>query len=265
MNFKYLLGTIISIPLLPLLYFQGKNMRKRIPKLPEAKQPAGVVNNHFNETINLLSIGESTIAGVGVEYHQNGFTGALAETLSKKLKRNVQWKVYAKSGYTVKHVCTKIIPKIKERSFDMIVIGMGGNDAFTLNSPKKWISDIDRLVNLLQNNYPATPIFFTNMPPIKEFPAFTKSIRFVIGNLVEILGQELHSFTKNKEAVFYCNEMISLKKWNEKNSLESNNASIYFSDGMHPSELTYRIWGEEMGEFIYEKFVRKERKQKIPS
>jgi len=29
---------------------------------------------------------------------------------------------------------------------------------------------------------------------------------------------------------------------------------------MHPSELTYRIWGEEMGNFIYEKFVRKERK-----
>ena len=253
MNFRYLLGTIISIPLLPLLYFQGKNMRKRIPKLPEAKQPAGIVNKHFNETINLLSIGESTIAGVGVEYHQNGFTGALAETLSKKLKRNVQWKVYAKSGYTVKHVCTKIIPKIKERSFDMIVIGMGGNDAFTLNSPKKWISDIDRLVHLLQINYPATPIFFTNMPPIKEFPAFTKSIQFVIGNLVEILGKELQNFTKNKEAVFYCNDSITLQKWSEKNSLGSDNPSIYFSDGMHPSELTYRIWGEEMGEFISKK------------
>ena len=263
--FRYFLGAIISIPLLPLLYFQGKNIRKRIPKLPEAKNPEGSVNTHFNETLHLLTIGESTIAGVGADFHQNGFTGALAETLSNRLKKHIQWKVYAKSGYTVKHLCTKIIPKIKERSFDMIVIGMGGNDAFTLNSPKKWISDIDRLVHLLQINYPATPIFFTNMPPIKEFPAFTKSIQFVIGNLVEILGKELQNFTKNKEAVFYFNEIITLEKWSKKNSLSSDNASIYFSDGMHPSELTYRIWGEEMGNFIYEKFVRKERKQKIPS
>ncbi len=256
MNFRYLLGTIISIPLLPLLYVQGKNIRKKIPKLPEAKQPAGIVNNHFNETINLLTIGESTIAGVGVEYHQNGFTGALAETLSKNLKQNIQWKVYARSGYTVKQVCTKIIPKIEERSFDMIVVGMGGNDAFTLNSPKEWISDIDRLVKLLQINYPKTPIFFTNMPPIKEFPAFTKSIRFVIGNLVEILGKQLQAYTNRREAVYYCNEIISLKKWNKKNSLGSDNASLYFSDGMHPSELTYRIWGEEMGAFICKKYKK---------
>ena len=257
MNFRYFLGAIIAIPWLPLLYFQGKNIRKKIPKLPEAKEPNGFVNNHFNKTLSLLSIGESTIAGVGVDFHQNGFTGALSETLSTILKRNIQWKVYAKSGYTVKQVCSKIIPKIKESSYDMIVIGMGGNDAFTLNSPKKWISDINRLVNLLQKKYPKTPIFFTNMPPIKEFPAFPKSIQLVIGNLVEILGKELQAFTNNREAVFYFNDIITLKKWTEKKSLGSYNASIYFSDGVHPSELTYRIWGEEMGEFICKNYKKR--------
>ena len=248
---KYILGTVISLPLLPVLYFQGKNIRKKVPKLPEAKEPKGVVHGNFSTTLNILSIGESTIAGVGVDFHKNGFTGALATTLSSKLKKNINWRVYARSGYTLDRVCKKIIPKIEETSTDIIVVGMGGNDAFTLNSPKKWNLAIEELIALLNSKFPGTPIFFTNMPPIKEFPAFTKSIKFVIGNLVEILGEALELNIKDKKNVFYYDEVITLKKWSKKHTLPNNNSKIYFSDGVHPSELTYKIWGKEMGLFIH--------------
>lgn len=250
---RYFFGTIVSIPLLPFLYFQGKNIRKKTPKLPEAKEPKGLVNGNFNKTLNILSIGESTIAGVGVDYHKNGFTGALANTLSSELKANINWRVYARSGYTVAKVSEKIVSKIEETKTDFIVIGMGGNDAFTLNSPKKWRKNIENLISLLQNKFPETPIFFTSMPPIKEFPAFTKPIKFVIGNLVEILGENLYNLIKNKRNVYYYHKIITLKKWSEKHNLPNNNSKIYFSDGVHPSELTYKVWGKEMGEFIVSK------------
>jgi len=250
MNLKYILGSLISLPLLPLLYFQGRKIRKKVPRLPEAKEPKGFVNGDFKKTLEIVCIGESTFAGVGVEYHKNGFAGSLANTLSTKLKSNINWRVYAKSGYTVKQVCEKIIPTIEETAIDIIVIGMGGNDAFTLNSPKKWISDIDDLVNSIQSKFPNTPIYFANMPPIKEFPAFTKSIKFVIGNLVEILGKELKKFTDNKSNVYYNNEIVTLKKWSKRHSLPTDNSKLYFSDGVHPSKLTYHVWGEEMGDFI---------------
>ena len=130
---------------------------------------------------------------------------------------------------------------------------MGGNDAFTLNSPKKWADSIENLINLLQNKFPSTPLFFTNMPPIKEFPASTKPIKFVIGNLVEILGERLQDVTQDRKNVFYYNEIITLKKWSKKHSLPKNNSKVYFSDGVHPSELTYKVWGEEMANFITKK------------
>lgn len=250
---KYILGAIASIPLLPILYLQGKNIRKKVPKLPEAKEPKGLINGHFNKTLQVLSIGESTIAGVGVDFHKNGFTGSLANTLSINLKSNINWRVYARSGYTVAQVSKKIIPKIEERSTDIIVIGMGGNDAFTLNSPQKWANDIENLITLLQNKFPGIPLFFTNMPPIKEFPAFTKPIKFVIGNLVEILGERLQTIIENKKNVFYYSEVITLENWSKKHSLSNNSSKIYFSDGVHPSELTYKVWGEEMAHFITKK------------
>lgn len=248
---KYFLGLFISFPLLPFLYFQGKHIRKKVPKLPEAAVPKGLVNGKFKTTLKLLVIGESTIAGVGVKEHKDGFTGALAETLSKVFQRNIKWRVYARSGYTAKQLCTKIIPKIEETTADLIVIGIGGNDAFTLNSPKKWSDALENLINLLQVKFPETPIFFTNMPPIKEFPAFTKSIKFVIGNLVEILGERLHTSIEKKANVYYNAEVITLKEWSIRNNLNAENTSVYFSDGVHPSELTYQVWGKEMGTFIF--------------
>ncbi|WP_158840837.1 SGNH/GDSL hydrolase family protein [Polaribacter sp. L3A8] len=250
---KYFLGSIVSLPLLPLLYFQGKSIRKKVPTLPEAKEPTGFVNGNFNKTLSILSIGESTIAGVGVDYHQNGFTGALANTLSAELDANINWRVYARSGYTVNRVCKKIIPKIEETTTDIIIIGMGGNDAFTLNSPKKWHKTIEELIYLVQDKFPETPIFFTNMPPIKEFPAFTTVIKFVIGNLVEIFGERLHTLTKNKKNVFYYNEVITLEQWSKKHALPNDDTKIYFSDGVHPSALTYKIWGKEMALYIKSK------------
>jgi lysophospholipase L1-like esterase len=91
------------------------------------------------------------------------------------------------------------------------------------------------------------------MPPIKEFPAFTKPIKFVIGNLVEVLGAHLHLLINNKSNVYYSNEVITLKEWSQRNALPINDAKIYFSDGVHPSELTYNVWGKEMGLFIKSK------------
>lgn len=253
---KYFFGAVISLPLLPIMYFQGKTIRKKVPSLPEAKEPSGFINGDFNKTLNVLTIGESTIAGVGVNKHKNGFTGALARQLSNNFKSNIDWRVYARSGYTAKLVAKKIISKIEENKADIIVIGLGGNDAFTLNSPKKWISDIENLINLVQNKFPETPIYFTNMPPIKEFPAFTKTIKFVIGNLVEILGKRLYYLIKAKENVFYNDEIVTLKTWSKRNRLPQNNSKIYFSDGVHPSELTYKVWGKEMGDFIYKNYKK---------
>jgi lysophospholipase L1-like esterase len=247
---KYTVGLILSLPLFPFLYFQGKEIRKKVPKLPEASKPKGVANGPSEYPLQLLVLGESTIAGVGVKEHKDGFTGALANTLSKTLRCAINWRVYARSGYTAKQLCTKIIPKIEETTADLIVIGIGGNDAFTLNTPKKWSTDIENLINLLQDKFPKTPIFFTNMPPIKEFPAFTKAIKFVIGNLVEVLGKQLQIIAEEKANVYYNAEVITLQAWSKRNKISESNSKIYFSDGVHPSKLTYQVWGKEMATFI---------------
>jgi lysophospholipase L1-like esterase len=247
MNLRYIIGAVISLPLLPVMYFQGKRIKARIPDLPEATGKKGTVftESNKNKSLRIIAVGESTIAGVGVKTNDEGFAGALATYISEFFKANVHWEVYARSGYTAENVHQIIIPRISSTVADMIVIGLGGNDAFKLNTPGKWRKEITILIDKLRIKYPTALIVFCNMPPIKEFPAFTPLIRFTIGNLVEIFGEELHNLTQDYDRVFYSNKVIKLDEWMVK--LGNNvSRSDFFSDGVHPSKLTYVNWAKDL-------------------
>lgn len=249
MNIKYILWSIITIPLLPLMYLQGEKIKARVPRLPEAKGVNGFCSVSSKKTLRILTIGESTIAGVGVETHQEGFTGALAFELATKLKTNIDWKVYAKSGYTARRVQEKIIDLITEKSIDFVVIGLGGNDAFELNTPRKWNKDVRELIKSIRLKFKGVPIVFINMPPIKDFPAFTSLIKFTIGNLVTILGKEVEKIVKDFENVYYYTRNVSCVDLIERFNLKIEPDDC-FSDGVHPSKKTYQIWAKDVSNFI---------------
>lgn len=252
MSLRYLLGSLVALPLLPMLYFQGKRIRASVPELPEAIEPQGIITNQGKTKLNLVCLGESTMAGVGVKFHQEGFVGTMAKELAVLQDAEVYWRVYARSGYTAERVAQKLVPKLSEEKPDLIVIGLGGNDAFTLNRPWKWRRQMENLIEQLQRQFQDIPIFLTNMPPIKEFPAFTKLIKFVIGNLVEILGQELTKIAHQKHLVYYNAEIITIKSWTKKWKVDRP-VNDFFSDGVHPSKLTYQVWAKDMAGFINEK------------
>ncbi len=248
MNPKYILGALISIPLLPVLYWQGQNIRKKVPSLPDAKGTTGKVQRNFDRTLKVICIGESTIAGVGVATHEEGFTGSFARELSTQLSVDVDWKVFAKSGITAKGVAQTLIPKITQEKPDLIVIGLGGNDAFKLNRPRRWRADIQSLLNAIRKHFPEVPITFTNMPPIKNFPAFPSLIKFTIGGLGEILGDELSAILPQHK-VYFNADKITFENWLGKLP-KGKKTEDFFSDGVHPSKLTYQIWGKDFAQYI---------------
>lgn len=247
MNLKYIVGGMISAPLLPLMYMQGKTIRRKIPKLPEATGTHGIAGEKTFSApkLQLLTLGESTIAGVGVKTHEEGFSGTLAQELSGILKRPIEWNVCARSGYTARKVKYKLIPKIEQEHFDLIVISIGGNDAFELQKPSRWKEDAKALIIALKEKFPEAVIVFCNMPPIKEFPAFTSLIRFTIGNLVEILGDELQKVVADFENTHYFGDRLNFQHWFEKYNF-SRERGQFFSDGLHPSKLTYQTWAKEI-------------------
>jgi len=253
MNFKYLLNTIFTAPLLPILYYQGKKIRANTPKLPEAKGIEGEVLKNSKKTLRLITVGDSSMAGVGVDTHKKGFVGTLAQELASHYNFNISWKVYAKSGYTALKVKDRLIPNIQENRLNLIIVGVGGNDAFKLTSPKKWINNIKMLIADLRVKYKHQPIVFINMPPVREIPAFTTLIKYTMGNKLDFYSDELVSLVKDMDGVFYCSSKIMYNDYKKRYNLDAH-SSDFFSDGdkFHASKLAYQIWAKDISNFILE-------------
>ena len=176
------------------------------------------------------------MACVGIDTHENGFIGQFSKNLSGLIHKKINWSVYAKSGHTARMTTEILLPQIKESQVDLFIISLGGNDTFQLNSPKEWVQNTRTLIKKLRQQYPETPILFTTMPPIHTFPAFTGSIRFVLGNLVRIHGEALAKLIKEFDHVFYDTRKLELNEWPQK--LPNKRKADFYSDGLHPSTLT---------------------------
>jgi lysophospholipase L1-like esterase len=236
----FLLGGILIIPIVPLLIWQGKRVRNTIPNLPEAVGTKGqVIGNE--DIINLLAIGESTFAGVGVLTHEEGVTGQLAKFLSEQTNRSVNWEVIAQSGYSAKKVLTELVPMIPKTPFDIIVIGLGGNDTFELNRPMRWRQDLIDIISEIQKIQPESSIVIATLPPVGSFPAFPFPLNAVLGGL-----ERLHSWAVKPVPQMFKNVYFDSKRF------EVTEPKIMFSDGVHPSGYTYSLWGKQLAEFIVE-------------
>jgi lysophospholipase L1-like esterase len=234
----FIIGGILIIPIVPLLIWQGKRVKNTIPNLPEAIGTKGqVVGNE--KIINLLTIGESTFAGVGVLTHEEGVTGQLAQFLSEKTNCSVNWEVVAQSGYTAKKVLTALVPMIPKTPIDIVVIGLGGNDTFELNFPMRWQKDLIDIISEIQKIQPESSIVIATLPPVGSFPAFPFPVNAVLGGL-----ERLHSWAVKPIPEMFQNVYFDNKRF------EVTEPKIMFSDGVHPSGYTYSLWGKQLAEFI---------------
>lgn len=240
---------LLLLPLFPYFIYVGKRLRKKMPKLPPADAPKQTIG-HGVQTIHLLAVGESSMAGLGVENHSKGLAGYTSRYLAEFWQTKVQFQVIAKNGYTAERVAHKLLPKEKAAfSPDVILVALGGNDTFRFHSPRRWINGCADTVKILQEDYPGAAIVFTQLPYIKFFPAFPPLLRLGANLLLQLHHQALKKWVTTQPHVFFNHERLTLDQWIDRAGGVDNRQAFY-SDGVHPSELTYRIWGETMGEYI---------------
>lgn len=236
----YILGGIIVLPFVPFLFWQGKQVRKLVGRLPDADGETFGKFGEFEETLNLLAIGESTVAGVGAKTHNKALAGQLAKFLSLKTRKSVCWRVLGESGITARETMQKLVPLLPETDMDFIVVALGGNDTFKVNSPRRWRLDMTRLIETLRGKYPRAVILLANTPMIRDFPVLPQPLKFILWRVSRLHHEVGKRLAKSRKNVFYFDEA---KKVDER----------FFADGVHPSEFGYALWAEAMIEFLFKK------------
>lgn len=238
----YILSAVLLVPAAPLLYLQGQYIRRKIGVLPDAQGDRDGKTGVFGETVKMLVIGESTVAGLGARTHETALAGQFARFLSEKIGKTIEWHVIGKNGVTAKRTIELLVPQIpKKEKYDYIMLGVGGNDVLKLSSPRKWRRDATRLIEIMREKYPDSVIFMTNAPAVHLSPVLPQPIKFILGNLSALHDKNSREFLPKMKNVFYFHRPDEVTEG-------------FFADGIHPSEQGYTDWSKRMIEFFEQKY-----------
>lgn len=231
-----LLWLTICLPLFVVFLPQAIYVKRTTLRLPEAQGQPFSQDNKENAT-HLLHVGESTVAGVGVTTLTTGLTSNIAKTLSARLNRPTSWSVFGENGIRMKGLIQALpsaIDKLpKSNEFDLVIITMGVNDSTKFTSIKQWRTSLAESVTILG---PMThgPIYFTQVPPLSQFPALPSPLRNLLGVRSKILDNELKAFCNEHKNVHYVGSEVQVDR------------EMMAEDGYHPSELGYQQWADQI-------------------
>jgi len=164
-----------------------------------------------------------------------------------KTGKGVTWEAIGTSGFTVGKVHEHLVDEINKRmpDPDILVIMLGGNDTFELNSPLRWRKDMKKLVNRVRDEHPETQIVIANLPPVGDFTSFSQLLQWYLGSLTNMYRKVIMDFPKLYSNLIYMSEKIDFDKWRKEEERDVR-MKEFFSDGVHPSALMYRLWGRQI-------------------
>ncbi len=149
----------------------------------------------------------------------------------------MRWHALGESGITARETLQRLIPHLPEAEMDLVVVGLGGNDTFKVNSPERWRRDMTEIIETLREKYPNSAILLANSPRVIDFPVLPQPLKFVLWRVSRLQHAVGKSLANAEENVFYFDEAETVDE-------------RFFSDGVHPSEYGYALWSEAMIKFL---------------
>ena len=219
--------SLIFYTLLILALPQARQVRRTTLRLPIANgQPQGICGASYTQKpLHLLHIGESTVAGVGVENLQEGFTCQLATQLSTQLQRPIHWQALGANGAKARDLHGKITTP---GTADIILITLGVNDVTGLTSLKKWQRDLKHLLAEV-NPHGQARVFFTQVPNMARFPALPFLLARTLGLRSQMFNQALAKLSQATGAGLLTTQADFTPE-------------LMAKDGYHPNALGYAQW-----------------------
>ncbi len=225
-----MIHTASLIPLAPILLLQGKRVRANTPRLPEPQgERCGTVGQ--GALLNLLILGDSAAAGVGVNTQEQALSGQLTQRL--KADFTVNWTLQAQTGLRV----SDYLPphdRLPNIAVDILVISLGVNDVTSSISVRQWCQQVNTLLDALDRKYRPRRILFTEVPPMHKFPALPQPLRWYLGKRAQQLNQQLAGILQRRKNT----ELVTI-------GYEENPDTIA-SDGFHPGAWGYNCWADAL-------------------
>ncbi|MEY2875481.1 MAG: hypothetical protein RLZZ373_2852 [Pseudomonadota bacterium] len=235
-----------KVALSPLLLWQGRQVRREAPHLPEPPGPrlgiAGM-DRHSGAMprLRVLIVGDSSGAGVGAATQDEALAGRLSQALTRRLKAPVAWQLVARTGWTTADAIAGLRTLSAQGQLppaDVMVTALGVNDAVRQTSPSRWAAQLDALEACACELAGVHQIVATAVPPMHLFPLLPQPLRWVLGRSARALDAALVQWTADSGTRAYFEMPFDARR--------DDVRELMASDGFHPGPTLYQRWGEAL-------------------
>ena len=229
---------LLAAPLRPLLARQVDSLVRRNSAGAPPRGPRRGKVQAAGESVSVLLIGDSTVGGSDIPTYALSLGGRLAEALSARTSRAVEWAVMSAPGLTPAKALEKYADKIKRYDPDVVVIGLGGNSLVQYCTPRVWEVTLAGLVDGVRARAAAAPIVVASMPPVWGMKAMPQPLRTHLALRNRPFNSAIGRIARGRAGVFVGP------------SYSSRGRNYLGPDGCHPSAKGYELWGARLAEAI---------------
>ena len=244
MKRSHLLDAVIRVaqPLnvlaLPALIVQGKQVRRRMPRLPAAQGPTEGVCAGKEPVLRLTVLGDSAAAGVGASNHDEALAGYLGGEVARRCGRQTSWQVVARSGAKTGDVTRELVPQLTGPT-DVVIAVVGVNDLKNYRLIRDFRRDTRALIEAIRNQAGPVPIVLAGIPPFQHMPGIPRPMRTILGLRARAMDDVLRRLAAQMANVRHIS-LVALKFPHD----------AFTEDGFHPASKGYRLWAEVIADDV---------------
>lgn len=247
MNLRHWLPELQALLLFPWLLAQGRRARQNTPRLPEAAgQRHGVALPADGaagvQPLEILAIGESPVAGVGVDLQEQAITAQLAQLLARQWQRPVRWQAVGKNGATVRdalaaiHTGTMSLPTSQVQ---VLLVAFGVNDTTSFHRSDRYRRDLQALFAQLEQRLQPQLTILSGVPPVHMFPALPQPLRHVLGQKAHVLNAVARQLAQQRPHTIFVPVTDG-----------GGAPELLAHDGYHPSIAGVRLWAQQLAQAV---------------
>jgi len=230
---------LLKIALAPVLVAQGRWVRARALRLPEAAGPRQGMAGRGRPRWRLLVLGDSSGAGVGVAHQRQALAQPLAEALARRLGVPIGWQLVATTGHTTADALQALRHATLQPA-DLLVTALGVNDTVGQVSVRRWLAQLDELVALATQRAGVRLTLHSGLPPMHRFPLLPQPLRAVLGGDARRLDRALQVHVAGRPDRLH----VPLPEVGG----PLHEGGWVAEDGFHPGPRGYQAWAHGLAE-----------------
>jgi lysophospholipase L1-like esterase len=228
---------LASLPLAPLAYAQGRRVRA---SLPPPRAAAGDPFGHAEppaaaeRSLRLLVLGESTVAGCGIDHQRDALAAHVAAALAERDRAAVDWHAAGCIGITARRAAVELETQVAAvPRADLAVIALGVNDVLQQTSARRFAQDLADVIAMVRRHHADVPVVLAGVPPVGRFPALPQPLRALLGWRAAWLDRAARRLAAPDVAYVATRP-------------DNTARELFAWDGFHPSSAGCAVWARAL-------------------